>query len=47
LNSPDIATALVTDPALMALVVFAGASVGAALVVFLIDVISNLRKDEP
>jgi hypothetical protein len=47
MHSPDIAAALVTDPALIAGVVFIGAGAGAALVVFLVTVISSLRKDAP
>jgi len=47
LHSFDVTAALVSDPALTALVVFAGAAAGTAFIVVMIGLISNLRKDEP
>jgi hypothetical protein len=43
---PDIATALVTEPPLMALVVVTGLAVGASLAVFVVDVVTQLHRRE-
>lgn len=45
--TPNIPAALVTDPALMALVVFAGLITAAALAVFAVDFLIQSRKDRP
>lgn len=44
--TPNIPAALVTDPALMALVVVTGLITAAALAVWVVDFLIQSRKDE-
>ncbi|WP_439572645.1 hypothetical protein [Phreatobacter sp.] len=43
----DIPAALVIDPALRTLVVVTGLAVAAALAVFVVDFLIQIRKDQP
>jgi hypothetical protein len=42
----DVSAALVTDPTLMALVLVAGLATAAALAVFVVDTVSQIKRSE-